>query len=93
MESVSICLNCINRGKCSFSCNASEISFCEEYEIERGPERNFKYENESLEKAVLFPSTLADYGDYKGICMNCDEKKICSDERTKYGLMFCEDHR
>ncbi len=93
MKESGICINCVNKGNCGFSSNLNQVvNFCEEYELASSPEKKYKYESDELKDKNIILTSEYDYGESKGLCMNCEDKEICSVKKTHSGLQFCESY-
>jgi hypothetical protein len=86
-ERKNLCVNCKNTPECSFQKSATKpIQHCNEYEYIPGGSGMSLASNANamVEK---------DSRQYKGLCMNCENREDCNRPKPEGGICHCEEYR
>ncbi len=67
------------------------VTFCEEFDV-HSPHKDVS-PSEDKNKVDLLGSKYKDDEDYKGICINCENRKTCALIRPEGGVWHCEEYR
>jgi hypothetical protein len=84
-----LCSTCNHARSCSYVRNPGQpVIFCEEFDSFMPP---------VVEAAVESPApTIEDlktWDEYKGLCVNCDQRENCAIRRPETGIWHCEEYR
>ena len=87
-----LCSTCMHASDCTYRSKSDRyIYYCEEFEItptEAKDSQKVAYEQQ-VEKQEDSDSSFK----YKGLCVNCENRKTCSLARVNGGIWHCEEYR
>ena len=82
-----LCSTCIHAERCgNRSTPERPILFCEMFEVPASPLA-------VTAAAAREPADRQDAGDYKGLCMNCGNRRTCTLRKPEGGVWHCEEYR
>ena len=95
-KSQGICFSCKNVKTCINFCNSENpIWYCEEFECNTASGEDIKQDvplSES-ENNTLHNPNKEDTDNYKGLCINCENKETCKLQIPESGVWHCEEYR
>ncbi|MFP4460275.1 MAG: hypothetical protein ACLFSQ_11895 [Candidatus Zixiibacteriota bacterium] len=82
-----LCSTCIHADECTFpKSEDAPVMFCEEFEIEKAPERRVIRQESEREE-------LPGKKNLKGLCLNCANAATCTYPKPETGVWHCEEYR
>lgn len=82
-----LCSTCIHAERCgNRSTPERPILFCEMFEV-------LASTLAVTAAAAREPAGRQDAGDYKGLCMNCENRRTCTLRKPEGGVWHCEEYR
>ncbi|MEO0004989.1 MAG: hypothetical protein ABIK47_05540 [candidate division WOR-3 bacterium] len=84
-----ICATCNNLSHCGYrKDNKQPVVFCEEFDSTVPT---------VTEEVVLehfpTPEEMSEWDEYKGLCINCENRKDCAIRNREIGVWHCEEYR
>ncbi len=88
-EELGLCITCNHVADCAYIRNNKQpVVFCEEFD---STVPTVKEE----EVAEHFPTVaeMSEWDEYKGLCLNCENRKDCAIRNKEIGVWHCEEYR
>jgi hypothetical protein len=86
-EHLGLCTTCDNMSSCVFyTANGKPVQQCEEYSISS----TSKVTDSRLASAAE-EAAPKEY-EFKGLCMNCEKRKVCRFAKSEGGIWHCEEY-
>jgi hypothetical protein len=91
-----LCSTCIYTPACVNAARAKHpVMYCEEFNCEmisslRGAESQFTLKPRPKRKSEKASNTVPEL---KGLCINCDNRKVCTHTKPEGGIWHCEEYR
>lgn len=88
-ENLGLCSTCNNVANCGFlRANGQPIVFCEEFDsiVPTVSEEVVSEHFPTVEE-------MREWDEYKGLCINCDNRKDCAIRNREIGVWHCEEYR
>ena len=86
-----LCVTCIHADDCVYMRKSkSPVQQCNEFAVSCNQERPNR-----LSAAAITAAVVSESQDelYRGLCMNCDERKNCGPTKTRAGVWQCEEYK
>jgi hypothetical protein len=79
-----LCATCMNIATCMYrKFQQQSVVYCEEFEIQPTIRK---------QRTTAVPTCAAEY-QYRGLCMNCENRNSCMHADTEGGIWHCEEYR
>jgi len=94
-SSAGLCTDCINASNCSLSNNHTDpVWECEEFESAVPPvKKTIIAMPENGTSMLPDAAGSRQTGQYKGLCVDCENQSSCSHEKKSEGIWHCEDYQ
>ena len=92
-KSQGICSTCNNASTCTYLKKAKQpVLQCEEYDG-YAPSQEKAYKKGILPTDVLSGVNEKESGKFKGLCVDCENRKTCTFEKPEAGVWHCEEYK
>lgn len=86
LEYLGLCSNCLSAPECSYrKRHSAPVLFCEEFTYEKAAPGTPFNEITSVKKN----NSIENIKEYKGLCINCENRNDCSAEQVRSGIVHC----
>lgn len=85
-----LCTTCNHARNCAYIRNTElPVLFCEEFDCYTPP----AIEEEQIEAPGPTAADMRLWDEYKGLCVNCDQRETCAIRKPETGIWHCEEYR
>ena len=87
-----LCSNCLYRDSCTYrSCSKRQIYYCEEFQLPPFEKRELL---KSAQKHLVENDACVDNSfEFKGLCVNCENRHHCKQSGLEGGVWHCEEYQ
>lgn len=84
-----LCATCNHARKCGYLQNQRQpVVFCEEFDSFTPP-----LLEEQVKETAPTAEEMREWDEYKGLCVNCDNRKDCTIRNKEIGVWHCEEYQ
>ena len=95
---IDLCSTCVNKQNCIFKIYSGKpVWYCNEFDVTENSipsrkENNGKEKRNIPDQRILSSQEEDEPEGLKGLCVNCDERRVCLRPKPEGGIWHCEEY-
>ena len=91
-QKLDLCSTCMHASNCTYRSKSDRyIYYCEEFEI--APTNIKESQKAACEQPMAKQEDCDSSFKFKGLCVNCENRKTCNFAKVNGGIWHCEEYR